>query len=269
MIFPSFLSIFTGFCLSLLIACIAYYFKFLSKSGALAAIAVGAIVFGLGGLAHTAVLLTFFFSSSILSVILKKQKQQVNEKYAKGSQRDAGQVLANGGVATSFVIIGAFFPDQQIFWWMYCAAFAAANADTWATEIGFLSKSPPRLLSSFEQVEMGTSGGITLLGSASALAGAGLIAGIAAIFRPEMISVLLIALAGFFGSLIDSLLGATVQGIYYCGDCQKETEKHPKHTCGGQTTIIRGWNWLNNDWVNTFCTLAAVILIGCLYLLLK
>ncbi len=267
MIFPSFLSIFTGFCLSLLIACIAYYIKFLSLSGALAAIAVGTIVFGLGGLVHTAVLLTFFFSSSILSVILKKQ--HVNEKYAKGSRRDAGQVLANGGVATLCVIIGAFFSNQSVFWWMFCVAFAAANADTWATEIGGLSESAPRLITSFKQVEAGTSGGITLLGSISALAGASLIAGIAAIARTGLGGYFLIALAGYFGSVVDSLLGATVQGIYFCGACQKETEKHPKHTCGGQTVLIRGWKWLNNDWVNTFCTLSAAIFICCLYILLK
>ena len=179
MTFPSTLSIFAGFCLSLIIAYIAYYFRFLSKSGAIAALLVGAIVFGLGGLAHTAVLLSFFFSSSILSVILKKQKQKVNEKYAKGSRRDAGQVLANGGVATLCVVVGVIFPDQPVFWWMFCAAFAAANADTWATEIGVFSKFPPRLITSFKQVEAGTSGGITLLGSVSALAGASLIAGIA------------------------------------------------------------------------------------------
>ena len=143
----------------------------LSKSGAIAALLVGAIVFGLGGLVHTAVLLTFFFSSSILSVILKKQKHKVNKKYAKGSRRDAGQVLANGGVATLCVIVGAFFPDRPIFWWMFYAAFAAANADTWATEIGALSEFAPRLITSFKQVEAGTSGGITLLGSVSALAG--------------------------------------------------------------------------------------------------
>jgi uncharacterized protein (TIGR00297 family) len=214
-------------------------------------------------------LLTFFFSSSILSVILKKQKQQVNEKYAKGSRRDAGQVLANGGVATSCVIIGAIFPNQPVFWWMFCAAFAAANADTWATEIGVLSKLPPRLITSFKQVEIGTSGGISWVGSVCALAGAGLISGITSIVRPEMIPLWLIAIAGFFGSLVDSLLGATVQGVYYCGDCQKETEKHPQHTCGSQTILIRGLNWLNNDWVNTFCTLSAAILTGCLFLLFK
>jgi uncharacterized protein (TIGR00297 family) len=267
MIFPSILSIFTGFFLSLIISSIAYYFRFLSKSGAIAALLVGAIVFGLGGLVHTAVLLTFFFSSSILSAILKKQ--QVNEKYAKGSRRDAGQVLANGGVATSCVIVGAIFPDQPIFWWMFCVAFAAANADTWATEIGGLSKSAPRLITSFKQVEAGTSGGITLLGSISALAGASLIAGIAATARTGLGGYFLIALAGYFGSVVDSLMGATVQGIYYCGACQKETEKHPQHSCGGQTTIIKGWSWLNNDWVNLFCTLSAAIFIGCLFLLLK
>lgn len=269
MIFPSIPSIFAGLGLSLVIAYIAFHFRFLSRSGAVAAIIVGSIVFGIGGLPYTVILLAFFFSSSILSVIIKKQKQLVNEKYAKGSQRDAGQVLANGGVAAACVIIGAFYPDQPVFWWMFCAALAAANADTWATEIGVFSKSPPRLITSFKQVEMGTSGGITLLGSTSSLAGAGLIAGIAAIFRPEMNALWLIGVAGFFGSLVDSLLGATLQGIYYCETCQKETEKHPLHTCGTQTKLISGYNRLNNDWVNTFCTLSAVILTGFLFLLLK
>ena len=221
-----------------MIACIAYYFRFLSKSGAIAALLVGAIVFGLGGLAHTAVLLTFFFSSSILSVILKRQKQQVNEKYAKGSRRDAGQVLANGGVATLCVIVGAIFPDQPIFWWMFCAAFAAANADTWATEIGALSESAPRLITSFKQVEAGTSGGITLLGSVSALAGASLIAGIVAIARTGLGGYFLIALIGFFGSVVDLLLGATCAGDLLLWSLSKGNRK---------TSTAYLW-WPNNSY---------------------
>jgi uncharacterized membrane protein len=112
---------------------------------------------------------------------------------------------------------------------------------------------------------MGTSGGVTLLGSVSALAGAGLIAGMAAFVRPGMGVFWPIGLAGFFGSLVDSLLGATVQGIYFCKTCEKETEKHPLHSCGAQTILIRGWNWLNNDWVNMFCTLSAVVYILIIY----
>ena len=68
---------------------------------------------------------------------------------------------------------------------MYCAAFAAANADTWATELGVVSKRQPRLITTFKTVEKGTSGGVTLLGTISALAGAGLIGGVAFLFSPS------------------------------------------------------------------------------------
>jgi uncharacterized membrane protein len=64
---------------------------------------------------------------------------------------------------------------------------------------------------------------------------------------------LLITIAGLAGSLFDSFLGATIQAMYYCPADQKETEKHPLHTCGTQTIHIRGWEWLNNDWVNFAC----------------
>jgi uncharacterized membrane protein len=63
----------------------------------------------------------------------------------------------------------------------------------------------------------------------------------------------LITIAGLTGSLFDSLLGATVQAMYFCPTDQKETEKHPLHTCGTQTIYTRGWEWLNNDWVNFAC----------------
>jgi uncharacterized membrane protein len=60
-------------------------------------------------------------------------------------------------------------------------------------------------------------------------------------------------IAGFLGALFDSLLGASVQAIYHCPSCEKETERHPSHSCGTPTTRTRGWGWLNNDWVNFAC----------------
>jgi uncharacterized membrane protein len=61
------------------------------------------------------------------------------------------------------------------------------------------------------------------------------------------------------GSFFDSFLGATVQAIYFCPHCEKETEKHPLHTCGTPTRRVRGLRWLNNDLVNTFCALAGAV----------
>ena len=63
------------------------------------------------------------------------------------------------------------------------------------------------------------------------------------------------AVSGLAGSLFDSLLGATVQAIYRCPACGVETER-TVHRCGNATRHVRGWAWLDNDWVNFFCSLA-------------
>lgn len=262
MIYPSLTSIIAGCFFGVVIAYASYRLKALSVSGAITSAFLGAVIFGLGGLGHTAVLLGFFFSSSILSKLFNDGKRSNNEKYAKGSRRDAWQVLANGGVAGFFVILEAIYPEETVFWLMFCASLAAANADTWATELGAFSNSPPRLITNFKSVEKGTSGGITIIGSLSAFAGAAIIASIASFFGPGTLIIIWITLAGFFGSIVDSWVGASVQGVYLCQNCQKETEKHPIHGCGTGTVLLRGQNWINNDWVNTFCTLSAALVIG-------
>lgn len=64
--------------------------------------------------------------------------------------------------------------------------------------------------------------------------------------------------SGLLGSLFDSLLGATVQGIFYCARCQTETEKEV-HGCGLRTSHLRGWRWLNNDAVNFFSSVCGAL----------
>ena len=59
---------------------------------------------------------------------------------------------------------------------------------------------------------------------------------------------------GLVGSLFDSLLGATVQGMYYCERCAQETES-AVHRCGQPARPLRGWGWLNNDVVNLLASL--------------
>jgi len=243
-----------GFILAIIISYLAYRAHSLNKNGTLAATIVGAIVFGLGGWQWAILLLAFFITSSGLSRLFKKRKLGLDEKFSKGHERDAGQVFGNGGLATAFVLVHALFPESMIGWVGFAASLAAVNADTWATELGVLNPTPPRMITDLrKRVEKGTSGGISLFGTFASLMGSALIAVLAALMTDDWSLLLPITLAGLFGSLFDSLLGATVQAMYYCPTDKKATEKHPLHTCGTATVHIRGWKWLNNDWVNFAC----------------
>ena len=263
-----------GFLLAILIALLARRARALSPSGALAAILTGGLIFGLGGLPWAILLLVFFISSSALSRLFARRKASLDEKFSKGSQRDWGQVLANGGLGALLVLVfatleafGAALPGTWV-WLAYAGAVAAVNADTWATEIGVLNPHPPRLITTGRPAERGASGAVSLLGTLAALGGAALVGLFAALFPPAGlpteftsggIVLLVTALGGLAGSLFDSLLGATVQAIYYCPACQKETERYPQHTCGSFTQLRRGWRWLNNDGVNFLCSLAGAL----------
>ena len=250
-----------GFILAIIIAFLAYRAHSLNVSGAVAATIVGTVVFGFGGLSWAILLMIFFITSSGLSRMFKKRKQGLDEKFSKGHERDAGQVFGNGGLATAFVLVHALYPESTVGWVGFAAALAAVNADTWATELGVLNPHPPRLITKPKQVvEKGTSGGISLFGTLASLAGAFIIALPAAYFTGSWVLIPIITLAGLGGSLFDSFLGATVQAMYYCPTDQKETEKHPLHTCGTETVHIRGWKWLDNDWVNFACGAFGVVI---------
>ena len=130
--------------------------------------------------------------------------------------------MANGGVAALAALFGN--------WPAFAGSLAAATADTWATEIGSRSTSPPRLVTNWKAVAPGTDGGMTLMGTLGAIAGAGFIAGTSYLLGFRW--VLAIALAGALGMLLDSILGATVQGKV---------------------------RWMDNDAVNLAATLSGAV----------
>lgn len=273
--------LFIGLILAFILSFLAYRMRALTPGGAATAILLGTLIFGFGGLDWSILLLVFFISSSVLSTVAKTRKAGLEEKFSKSTRRDAGQVLANGGLAGVFAVMHGFFPAATWPWLGATAALAAANADTWATELGVLSPNSPRLITTGKPVERGTSGGVSMVGLLAALAGAMLEAaayvivwpGIALLSRVvtqhvlsmAMAWFLLVTLSGLAGSLVDSWLGATLQAIYYCPVCQKETERHPIHSCGTATGLVRGLRWLNNDWVNAFCTLSGGLIALILY----
>jgi len=260
-----------GISLGILIAALAWKAGALNRSGAAAAAVSGGLVFGLGGLPWATLLLTFFISSSALSRAFSKRKLALSEKFSKGHQRDWGQVLANGGLGALLVIVHTLLPNEIWPWVAFSGAMAAVNADTWATELGVLNPSAPRLITNGQQVERGTSGAISLWGSLAALGGAMLVGTSAILFRVGAVPIALfgsVILGGLAGSFFDSFLGATVQSIYWCPNCQKETERYPLHLCGTQTIQQRGWPWLDNDWVNFGASVIGALAAVVVYLLL-
>ena len=266
---PDLLQLLGGLALSLAIGVIGYKRGALSGSGVVGALITGTLIFGLGGWGWGTLLIAFFVSSSALSFYRAREKQGLAEKFAKGHRRDLGQALANGGLAALLAVCSQLRPHPL--WFVACAgAMAAVNADTWATELGVLSPRPPRLISTGQRVEVGTSGGVTWLGIAASLGGAltiGLLGGLVLLALRRgwagAVALLLAAtVGGVAGSAFDSLLGATVQAIYWCDACGKETERRV-HRCGAQTHLLRGWRWLGNDMVNLVASaMGALVAVG-------
>jgi uncharacterized protein (TIGR00297 family) len=235
----------------------------LNRSGAVSAWLIGAITFGFGGWQAAGLLIAFFVSSSALSRVAGRRKTHLQADFAKGGRRDWGQVLANGGLVALLALGAGWFGDDL---WMAAlvGALAAVNADTWATELGVLSPRKPRLITNWRPVQPGTSGGVTLVGLLASLVGAALIAGLGAWWWGNWALLAAGVAGGLAGSLVDSLLGASIQAMYFCPSCDKETERFPEHSCGTNTRLVRGWVWLNNDWVNltaATCGTASSVLI--------
>jgi uncharacterized protein (TIGR00297 family) len=251
-----------GLLFSVTAGLIAYRRRSLSRSGIVGAIVTGTTTFGMGGWSWGLSLIFFFVSSSIFSHFRARDKANTaDDKFSKGSQRDFAQVAANGGVATllalSYRLAHSHFL-RKVCLTGYAGALATATADTWATELGVLSLHQPRLITTGKAVAPGTSGGITPLGTAAAAGGAlalGTVFWLLQRCQRSLAALPVIALVcGLAGSMVDSFLGATVQAMYYCPHCQKETEQRV-HSCGTKTQPLGGVAWLNNDAVNFIATL--------------
>lgn len=247
-----------GFLISLYIAYAAEKKQALTPGGALAAVVVGTVLLGLGGGVSGLALLAFFLTSTALSRYRKEEKERLTgELVEKGSRRDAAQVFANGGPATAFCLL-TILTGSDAFAVGVLGALAAANADTWATEIGLLSPTQPRHILTFKEVPAGTSGAVSPTGLLGLLAGA-LFIGFIALWEPghgTLLRTLIVTLGGAAGGIIDSLLGATIQEQRRCLRCGAATEQ-AYHYCGEarhETMCTGGVQGIDNDTVNALST---------------
>lgn len=210
-----------GAALSTVVALAGVRARALTADGAAAAVFVGTLVVGFGGLGAGVLLAAFFVTSSLLTRWRAERKHHPEHR---GGRR-ASQVLANGAVAAAASVWWGLAPSPSAAAAL-AGALAAATADAWATEIGTLSPELPRLITTGRPVPSGTSGAVTWRGTVAGIAGAGLIAAGGYAFFDVRPSVLW--LAGMLGMTVDSILGATAEGRL---------------------------RWMNNDAVNFLATL--------------
>lgn len=196
--------------LSLIFGFIAFFLNWLTLDGMKAGVLFGTISYGLGGITGAVTVLAFFISSSLLSKDLISEEALLDKKF----RRNGNQVWSNGFWFAIWMIVW-FLTDMVMFEVIAIASIAFATADTWASEIGgHRVKGTTWSLIGFRKVPPGTDGGVSLVGTLSSVAGAVFIGGLFWIIDPRatLWSFLVIVISGFTGSVVDSLLGASVQG---------------------------------------------------------
>lgn len=251
-----------GLALATAIAIAALRARALSRSGALAAVVVG-VAATAAGWRWCALVLAFFVSSTLLSRWRREAKERATRAVVeKGGNRDAWQVLANGGVFAACAVGAILVPSVQ---WSVAGlgALAAATADTWATEVGTAVGGVPRTIVGWREVAPGMSGAMSAAGTLAMIAGAAFLGTVAWRGGFEGWVALAGAVGGVAGAMTDTLLGATMQSRRWCARCEAPTERRV-HDCGGPTVGRGGWPRLDNDGVNlTSCAAGAVVALLC------
>ncbi|PKU47787.1 transmembrane protein 19 [Limosa lapponica baueri] len=254
--------------------------KSLDHSGALGGLVVGFIL-TVANYSFFTSLFVFFVTSSKLTKWKKDIKKQIDSEYKEGGQRNWVQVFCNGGVPTELALLYMIengpgeipidFSKQYTASWMCLSllgALACSAGDTWASEIGsVMSKSKPRLITTWEKVPVGTNGAVSFVGLLSSLLG-GMAVGIAyfitqlifvtdlEISAPQWPIIVFGAAAGFLGSIVDSYLGATMQYSGFdqnIGMVVNHQTKDSKHICGKPI--------LDNNTVNLFSSIIIALVL--------
>ncbi len=200
------------------------YFAFRAKtadlSGLFSAALVGTILLVFAapmGTQWFLIMLSFFILGSIATKYKFEYKKRIGVEQGKGGARGYRNVFANGIIAAAAAVLFGVF-QMPVFIVLYVGCVATAAADTLASEIG-VTGGIPYLITTFRKVPVGTNGGITFKGEFVALMGSvtiSLIALLLNVITPEMM--VLCSIAGFIGTNIDSLIGATLENRGFLGN---------------------------------------------------
>lgn len=229
--------------------------KSIDLSAFIAAVLTGVTLFSMGGSYLAYSLLSFFILGSLISKLTNEKKEISESLQEHTGARNWIQVLANSLPATLLVWVASFQIQQDVLILLAFSVFSAASADTFSSEIGMLSKGPVFNILTGKKLAAGVSGGVSMVGLLAGLLGSALLALFAI---PEFGSqgFVLTLLLGLLGSVIDSVLGATLQRKYH----NEEGIAIDRRLTIDQK-VSQGFALISNNAVNLL-TLSLVVLLG-------
>ncbi|PYV92548.1 MAG: hypothetical protein DMG05_04200 [Acidobacteria bacterium] len=202
-----------GLLINILLALIAWFFGWVRASGCLAGILIGTLIFGFQGWRGWAILLCFFVFGSLSTQMGYDYKRQLGISQTKRGARGTREILANGIVPAALSILAAVADEGRLFLVGFTSALAAATADTVSSEIGQWLGGEPFLVTNFARVPRGSNGAVTLKGTLAGVLAALTLSLIAfQLGLVDQTQVWLVQAASLIGNLMDSFLGATIEG---------------------------------------------------------
>ncbi|MEM1178678.1 MAG: TIGR00297 family protein [Acidobacteriota bacterium] len=197
---------------NLALAVPAYLARSVDRTGFVAGILVGATIWMSLGWKGWLVLVVFFVLGTGATKIGYKKKAERKLAQEGGGRRSARHALANTAVPTIAAFFAASTPHPEIYLPAFVAAFATAAGDTLGSEIGQLWGRRTFLITTLRPVPRGTEGAVSLEGTLAGLFGSFAVAclGWALGFYGFAVA-LLVTLAAFIGTTLESLIGATIE----------------------------------------------------------
>lgn len=232
-----------------ILACVAIYSGAMSVDGGICAFFLFAFVGFFGeGFVPVAFIALLFLVSTVVSVIGKKIKKKRREAETSHKARGAYQITAVGLFAIISLVL-YWITQKPIFYYVFFLALTEQIADSMASDIGCLTGGSNISIISGKPVEKGLSGGVSLLGTMSALISSFLLIAVPYGLGVLPLGVsLMIGLLAFLGTLADSVVGALAQSLYSCVGCKALTEVSTH--CGKPAKLIKGFRLVDNVTVN-------------------
>lgn len=185
---------------------ITYKRKSLDLLGSLTMVLMGIVIIFSAGANWLMILVIFLILSLLATKYSKDYKRSLGEYEGRRSSKN---VISNGVVAFMMAAFGSY---NMSFVGGFIGAIATATADTLASEIGVLQQ--PRLITTFQKVDPGTDGAVSVLGTVVGMFGA-LIIGLSAYFLGVIANpfsaIVVSVISGTVGCFMDSFLGATFE----------------------------------------------------------